>query len=356
MGRIQPDRIEEDINFRLVVPYDAVDFDIILTGPSTVSVPPMYAINDTLALSIHDERRQGFSGFQRSHHVTDMLRIHVATGIERIIYDECVRRYLVHRITSPYPAALGAKEAIPELIQAIRESDTYVQGRAAWALGELRAKEAVPDLTKLLHSTDGHVCYRAAQALVAMDAREAIPDLVKALEVAEEDSRLYAAQGLSHFKAKEVAPALEKLLGDPRDRIRRFVAGWLGSLGSMEGYRWQLEEGEVTPALNQVRQPSLYARLNSIPYDGSLRASRREVLEHAARQAGLAVNGLRDDDAFWRDKNQSLRNWPKPDLSAAFFAATYPAYSFVIEADRIILLEPGEAVGFWRVWWTEKKK
>jgi HEAT repeat protein len=80
-----------------------------------------------------------------------------------------------------------------------------VRGTLAVALGALQAREAVPDLLQALrHDKDGWVRAAAARALGAMQAREAVPDLLQALR---QDKDSWAREA-----AVQALGQLEKLL------------------------------------------------------------------------------------------------------------------------------------------------
>jgi HEAT repeat protein len=86
---------------------------------------------------------------------------------------------------------------------------------AAWFLGELGppARDAVPELVQALRSQDPWLNVLAARALwrVSRDSRAILPLLIEALDVRDEHRFVLAVQALGEMES-EAKPALPKLL------------------------------------------------------------------------------------------------------------------------------------------------
>ncbi|OGO41463.1 MAG: hypothetical protein A2Z04_06905 [Chloroflexi bacterium RBG_16_57_9] len=104
--------------------------------------------------------------------------------------------------------ALGAREALPELVARLRDEEADVRVDAAWALRALGAREAIPALVECLRDEIWHVRRAAALALVALRAREATPALVECLRDENLSVRWTAALALVDLGAREATPAL----------------------------------------------------------------------------------------------------------------------------------------------------
>lgn len=135
-------------------------------------------------------------------------------------------------------ANLPAMEAIPELIKTLRDDqDQLVRWIAGIALEELTAREAISVFIQALHDDpDVFVRSWAAEALGRFSAKEAIPDLMKALsEDKESEVRLRVAEALRVLDAKESVPELIEILGkDPDPSLRSNAARVLGRLGAKD--------------------------------------------------------------------------------------------------------------------------
>ena len=89
------------------------------------------------------------------------------TEIQKLIALIKDKNWVVQRSAMQALGNLGAKEAIPYLIDIIKDPDNYVyvRSKAAEALGQLGAKEAITYLIPLLKDPDNYVCISAKQAL-----------------------------------------------------------------------------------------------------------------------------------------------------------------------------------------------
>jgi HEAT repeat protein len=135
-----------------------------------------------------------------------------------------------------------AKQAIPSLVEALKDEDGDVRISAAFALVriKLEVKQAIPVLIEALKSEDANIRFDAAKALGAIgpEAKQAIPALVEALK---EQPRMFAggpAEALGRI-GPEAVPALTEAL---KDRSLRFGAAIaLSEIG--------LEAKQAMPAL-----------------------------------------------------------------------------------------------------------
>jgi HEAT repeat protein len=112
---------------------------------------------------------------------------------------------------------------------------TRVQGAYGLSQQGAKAKEAVPDLIQALQSSDVLLRAQAALALGAIgpDARGAVPALTAALDDPEWSVRRQAALALGDIgaDARPAVPALHRLKdGDPNGLVRKAVAQALPKL------------------------------------------------------------------------------------------------------------------------------
>ena len=96
---------------------------------------------------------------------------------------------------------------ISKLIDDLKNNDARVRFWAAASIGYFEAKEAVPALIEALKDSNPGVSYRAAEALgdIGPDAKESIPALVEALKESDTDLRFWAASAMrkiGHRKQK----------------------------------------------------------------------------------------------------------------------------------------------------------
>ncbi len=109
---------------------------------------------------------------------------------------------------------------------------------AAVTLGQIgpAAKDAVPHLVELLKDPDALVRRAAAGALgmIGAAAKDAVPHLIDLLKDSDTDVRRAAAGALGMIgpAAKDAVPHLVDLLKDPDADVRRAAAGALGGIGA----------------------------------------------------------------------------------------------------------------------------
>jgi len=136
-----------------------------------------------------------------------------------------------------YLGEAGGEEAVPELIDTLKDSDMSVRRYAALALGEIgpAASEASPALAAALQDSNGDVRYAATGALgrIGPAASEAVPALTAALKDSDVAVRRTAAESLGQIGpgASEAVPALVEALQDPDAPVHVFAAQALGRIG-----------------------------------------------------------------------------------------------------------------------------
>src|SRR5882724_6653151 len=97
--------------------------------------------------------------------------------------------------------ALKLKDAVPELIAALKDKDAKVRAKAAeslWSVGGADTTEAIPALVPLLKDKDANVRLNTAGALgqIGPEAKAAIPALRETLKDSDVYVRAQAATAL----------------------------------------------------------------------------------------------------------------------------------------------------------------
>jgi HEAT repeat protein len=126
--------------------------------------------------------------------------------------------------------AIGAPAQAP-LMKALSAPVWIARRNAAWALGALDASEAVPALIDALKDTDAGVREQVAWALGAIGDRRAVDGLTGALTDSAPGVRRQAAWALGALGDRRAVPALTKCLKDSDAGVRRQAAWALGAIG-----------------------------------------------------------------------------------------------------------------------------
>ena len=189
---------------------------------------------------------------------------------------------------------------IARLIRQIREGETTDKIMAARELCELEPKalEAIPALVEALRDPDKYTRFYSAECLefFAPDAREAIPALVRLLKDEIPSLQFLSAKALRKmgFATKEVLPALLDAIRKERWSYRKNAISYLGEIGEeakeaipvlaelLEDDEWLAEH--IVPALGKMGQEG---------YEKILEASRRDssnLRKHAARALAKGID------------------------------------------------------------------
>jgi HEAT repeat protein len=117
--------------------------------------------------------------------------------------------------------ALGARQALPSLLDGLSDADYQVRIQSAAALGLLRSREAAPKLIQAMGDSEARVRMAAASALGLVGDPAAGAALVRALDDQEAEVRERAASALGRLRYAAARPALERLTGDAVPGVRQ---------------------------------------------------------------------------------------------------------------------------------------
>ncbi len=201
----------------------------------------------------------------------------------------------------------SATDAIPQLIQALRDGYEPVCLNAAYALGTI-GEPAVPQLIETLSDENGPTRRMAAYALAAVGT-PAVPALSEALQHTEDAVRIEATYALAQIgdSAETAIPTLIEHAKDPAAEVRRYIADAFGGIG---------------PAA----APAVPALIEMLENDEDKQARFEAAL--ALAQIGPAssdavpalANALRDPDRYVRDNAiHALKRIDTPEAESALF-------------------------------------
>ena len=141
-----------------------------------------------------------------------------------------------HDTTTPGEQAASALVAIgapakEPLMKTLTAPVWIARRNAAWALGALDASEAVPALIEALKDTDAGVREQVAWALGAIGDRRAVDGLIGALTDTAPGVRRQSAWALGAIGDRRAVSALTKCLKDAEAGVRKQAAWALGAIG-----------------------------------------------------------------------------------------------------------------------------
>ena len=201
----------------------------------------------------------------------------------------------------------SAAEAVPHLIQALRDDYEPVRLNAAYTLGAI-GEPAVSQLIEVLSDENGATRRMAAYALAAVGA-PAVPALSEALQHTEDAVRVEAAYALAQIgdAAEPAIPALMERTKDDNVEVRRYLAEAFGSLGPIAA--------PAVPALIEIldNDEDKQARFES--------ALALAQIGPAANDAvPVLANALKDEDRYVRDNTiHALKRIDTSEAESALF-------------------------------------
>lgn len=132
---------------------------------------------------------------------------------------------------------IEARQALPVLLQALRDDDALVVEMAAVALGNMQAVAilAIPALVRVLRAAEHPVQSAAGEALVKM-GKPAVPALIPLINDPNPNIQLIAIQCLGDLgrRSREAVKYLKPHRASIHPRIRRAVRCTLEAIGTPE--------------------------------------------------------------------------------------------------------------------------
>lgn len=276
-------------------------------------------------------------------------------------------------------AALGVKEALPEIRPLLDDVDPEVQAaaRRAAAVLEGRPLEAAPaappkvertsDLVGRLRSPERSVRDKAIEAIERQGGKEVPGAFLELLEGEIPEERQAAIEALERLGFREAAPAIAARLKDPVMRVRLTAAASLCRWGRREGVPLLLEERANLTPLNAVRDAGAWeklraARMRHAQALTSPAALKEDLLRWAYALEIKAVweAGSKGDLALWsvqldlpRGDRQLSCGDPAGELESFMDDGRYGA---ILEAGVVRIVPYDEAWDFWKSWWDRQPK
>jgi len=125
-----------------------------------------------------------------------------------------------------------SKAAIPALIECLKDEDSFIRGKAAFALGEIGSDSVIQSLIELLEDEDSFVRWKAADGLGEAGSEAAIPPLINLFKDEDVDVRESAAFALGKIGSEAIIQSLIKLLKDGKVDVCKNVVLALGEIGT----------------------------------------------------------------------------------------------------------------------------
>ncbi|MBI5442688.1 MAG: HEAT repeat domain-containing protein [Deltaproteobacteria bacterium] len=232
------------------------------------------------------------------------------------------------------------RRAGPLLAEALSIENDAVRTVAAQLAGELGAREAVPGLVQLLGSRSANAQHAAVDALGKLKDPRALSPLLELLgRVRQAPSKCAVLNALGSLGDRESQPYVESLLSAADPSVRCCAAGALGLLGDGKGLGVALEQSRsedprvqraALEALGQIRDEKALEALEAVlaqPKSRNRAAARiakgKIELKGRSRKERLRLlsQELGDEDELVQDwAARELANLGDPDAVSALKA------------------------------------
>jgi HEAT repeat protein len=232
----------------------------------------------TLAISAYIAPRAAAQTMSEDEYRNAMQQLRGGTPEERTAAAEILGR-----------RAYRQRDQIAPVLRELIRSDTdwRVRASAGRALGRLGTRDAVPDLVRALRDPVVDVRVVAAAAIWRLPDPAAVPALIELLGDADASARQWAALALGVIRDVRAVPPLIRLLGDPEKSVRLDVVRSLGRIR---------EPAALQPLVAYVRDDArdLDERLEAVSAVASLQGPEKvdalvRLLEHPTRDVRQRV-------------------------------------------------------------------
>jgi HEAT repeat protein len=225
-------------------------------------------------------------------------------------------------------------EALRPLLRA--DPDSVVRAAAGRALGRLGAREAVPELIQALGDKAVEVRVVAAAALWRLPDPSAVPALLERVKDEDRAVREWSALALGVAADPRAVPELIRLLGDPERPVRLAAVRSLGRINRVEGLkpltrylqssrRDDEEKEEVVNSIASIEGTQrVGALLELLASPGNDQTQKQRLVNALAKVGDLqAISALRKL-ALSRDEAKAVREAANQAVAAIVARAKAP--------------------------------
>jgi HEAT repeat protein len=197
---------------------------------------------------------------------------------------------------------LAGEEAIPALIDALKDDNNVVSRAVISAFGDIKSQKATPFLLKILENKCKEELHAITVTVLGeIGGYEVIPTLLQALESSNERVRVSAARSLSEFQTEEATSRFLILIKDTNECLRAIAASSLGLIGDKCGVKPLMEAlHDDTETVRAIAASSLgcIGERGAIP---SLEESLGDMSEIVRKQAAAALLKIRSREEPGKD-------------------------------------------------------
>jgi HEAT repeat protein len=255
---------------------------------------------------------------------------------------------------------LGVSDRVAEIAPLLKDPNSSVRGTAARALAVLKHSSEAKGIAALLNDVDKGVRLEAISSLAELGAPDCLPDLLKFLEDPDRIIRRMTVRAVGKLGNDGLCLTLRQRASDREPEIRIEAGLALCNLGCQEGADILLKEASGFSGLNAIRSPKLWGTLRGIQVDAEMSGTREQVLGKIAAAYGAQLHWIQppsSKDLRWMQARviaPPVNHNSALDRLEIIFSGQ--PYGYVIEAERLVILQREQERKFWTTWRSMSNK
>ena len=286
----------------------------------------------------------------------------------RTLKDTSIKTWVIHARAVNALAKIGTRQAVEAVTESLKnkESNDYVRGFAAIALGDIKSSEAIEPLIEALTDESQFVRWKCAQALGKLCHKQGSNALILALKDEDQYVRAAAARSLGKIKSQKAGyalvnafqdghwfvrlnsrnalleidkPAVEyliKALNDKNPQVRWQAAWALGRIKTEKAVELLIEALGDSDWMVRDEAAVALVRINSKEAIEPLKEALKRKTGYIRDEAAWVLGQMKSDKAVEKNKNQDKSSRKIPINQVSCGQKTYPCYPETLDARPVV--------------------
>ena len=202
---------------------------------------------------------------------------------------------------------IGSSKAVKPLIQVLKDKDSDIRGEAIWALGQIGDSRAFEPLIEALMDENSYIRRSAANALEKIRHPRSVKFLIKALKDENSGVRRNAARALGKIGDNIAVESLIKVLKDEDINFRLMAIEALGEIGNKKAVKPLIET--LKDKDKSIRKKSAWAlgKIRDLRAIESLTRALKDEFQDVRKEAVKSLGEIKDPQTI-EPLNKALQN------------------------------------------------